>query len=154
MRFRHPLARWIILTSLYSYELPLHPSDALDFLIHPIQQLFAELDALIPTLKKSKILAARYQNEIVNAIDVDWQSPLLAEFSFLDAIHAPEDMAKSNTRAVAILYRHISPADFLDPDSKLLNRIAVYWSGLCNDTAACLDADPELMPNIRRLAEV
>lgn len=143
-----------MICSLDSHEFPLHPRDALSFLIHPIQQLFPEPHALIPILKKSKILEARYQDEIVNAIDVHWQSPLLAEFSYLDAIHAPEAMADSNTRAVAKLYRHISPADFLDPDSKLLLRISVYWSGFSKDTVAYLNADPGLMPNIRKLAEV
>ncbi|KAH7357096.1 hypothetical protein BKA65DRAFT_474889 [Rhexocercosporidium sp. MPI-PUGE-AT-0058] len=126
LRFRHPLARWMVCGS-HSCGFPPHPGDFLDFLVHPVQQLFVEDDALIPTPKKTIILAVRYQNEMVNAIYVDWQRPLLKDF-FLNTIYAMGDMAKSITRVATELYHRISHADFLDPDnSKLLKCITANW---------------------------
>ncbi|KAG9231497.1 hypothetical protein BJ875DRAFT_116591 [Amylocarpus encephaloides] len=49
----HPIAYWIVSTSLCDYEYPPDPSDALTLLIFPIQDLVADTRlALIPMLKR------------------------------------------------------------------------------------------------------
>jgi hypothetical protein len=149
----------MISTSRYDYERLPDPLDALTFILDPVRQLFERRDdGLIPTLKRLSILATRFEDNVVNAIHVDWQRPFPTDFSFLEDIncHNPEILAASFTQMDSDSFGGLSTMDVLepDPDRPLLERIGVRWDKLCNDVKACVIAECNLANPITEVVMV
>lgn len=153
----HPLAHWLLSTSLCDYEV--RPSDALYsafdyFLFDPIQQAFATQEQGLTLMLT--VLDARFQDKILNRPTFDWRNPFSTKLSFLKDVSrfSPEDLAISITRFDIDMFLHISIADSVDHNSTFFNVITKRNSTLSNDITECLIADPNLTEYMLNLRNV
>lgn len=117
-------------------------------ILDPIQELLANpAGGLIPTLKRLSVLAARFE-------DFDWRRPFPTDFSLLQDVNSPQDLATSLTQRDINFFEQLPACDIVDPQHPLLQDIGTTWDKLRNDAKACFVADGDLSEPLSTLVIV
>lgn len=134
---------------------PLDPYEALDFLFHPLPNLFREQN-IAQTVKKLEVLAVRFEDKVLGTERVHWESLHSTDFSFFNAIIDinPKTLAGFITQSDCAKFSPLSHEDFRSPNRRRLLKLGKGWNTLANDVTACVIADSGLVQTISKLAVV
>lgn len=132
-----------------------NPYEALGFLFHPIAPLFKG-QSLVRTVKKLEVLAVGFDDKVLVAERVNWESPFVTDFSFLRTIRDddPETIAAQITEFDRKGFSRLSPRDFDVPDRGYLLYMGKQWNTIADNVKACVIADSNLVQPLCKLVVV
>jgi hypothetical protein len=132
-----------------------NPYEALGFLLHPILPLFKG-QSLVRTVKKLEFLAVLFDDKVLVAERVNWESPFATDFSFLRAIRDidPEKIAAKIAESDCKMFSRLSPRDFDLPNKGHLLYIGKKWNTIADTVKACVIADSNLVQPLSKLVVV
>jgi hypothetical protein len=165
----HPLAHWLLTTSLNSPDVtPVLTDDlimlrddwvellkALPFLVNPIRELFARKDeGFTEMLQDLAVLDSRFQHDMVE--EADWTRPLSTDFSFRKGLDQKDlaEFAASITESYNAYFDQIYGTDFRTIRSGRLDPIDERLLQLSDDVRACATADADLVGPIAEVIMV